>query len=236
MKLLTLLTGLIAIALVILGGPLYKLELLGLGNAFLAMRIGVFVGVGAILLVIIQVIFMRKNIAWFSTGVSTVLAAIAIALPLSLMMKAQSVPAIHDITTDMAHPPSFVAILPLRANAPNPAEYQGEEIAIQQRAAYPELVTQTYNKTKDQVYAAVLTSLKQMGLDIVSAELAEGRIEASDTTTWFGFVDDVVIRIEFTGRTTILDARSKSRIGRSDLGKNAERLNELIAKINTNLN
>ena len=235
MKLLTLLAGLIAIALVVLGGPLYKLELLGLANAFLAMRIGFFVGLGAILLAIIQVIFMRKNIAWLSTGASVILAAIAIALPLSLMTKAQSVPAIHDITTDMAHPPSFVAILPLRANASNPAEYQGEEIAIQQRAAYPELVTQTYNKTKAQVYDAALISLEQMGLDVVSAELTEGRIEASDTTTWFGFVDDVVIRIEFTGRTTILDARSKSRIGISDFGKNAERLNELLTKINSNI-
>ncbi len=236
MKLLTLLAGIVAIALVILAGPLYKFEILGLGNAFFAMRIGFFIGVGAIILAIIQVIFLRKNIAWSATGLSVVLAVIAIALPLSLMMKAKSVPAIHDISTDLVNPPPFVAILPLRANAPNPAEYQGEEIANQQRSAYPVLKTQMFNQPKAEVFNAALKALEEMGLEVVSSELAEGRIEAFDTTTWFGFIDDVVIRIESSGQTTTLDARSKSRIGKSDVGKNAERLNELIAKTKSNVN
>lgn len=236
MKLLTLLVGILAIALVVLAGPLYKFEILGLGSAFLAMQIGLFVGLIAIILAIIQAIFLRKNISWSATGLSAVLAVIAIAMPLSLMMKAQSVPAIHDISTDLLNPPSFVDILPLRAGAPNPAEYQGEEIANQQRTAYPELVTQSFKQSKAEVFNAALNTLKKMGLEVVSSELAEGRIEASDTTTWFGFVDDVVIRIAFSGETTTFDARSKSRIGVSDLGKNADRLNDLIAGINRDIN
>jgi uncharacterized protein (DUF1499 family) len=75
-----------------------------------------------------------------------------------------------------------------------------------------------------------------MGLDVVSSDKTLGLIEAYDTTTFFGFVDDVVIRIQSDGQMTVLDARSKSRVGISDIGKNAERLNALIAGVAKNLN
>jgi uncharacterized protein (DUF1499 family) len=70
----------------------------------------------------------------------------------------------------------------------------------------------------------------------VTSDKALGLIEAYDTTTWFGFVDDVVIRIQSVEQMTMLDARSKSRVGMSDIGKNAERLNNLITGVAKNLN
>lgn len=236
MKTLTLITGLLALFLLLVAGPLYQMEVLGLGNAFFAMRIALFVGVAAIVLALIQVIFMRKSISWPITGIAVVCAAVAIFMPLSMMSKAKSVPPIHDITTDMVNPPKFVAILPLRADAPNPAEYQGDEIAKQQLEAYPELTTKTFAFTSDKVFAAALATLENMGLQVVASEPTEGRIEAVDTTTWFGFKDDVVVRIQSEGQITLFDARSKSRVGMSDIGKNAERLNSLIAGIDENLN
>ncbi|MEE4110150.1 MAG: DUF1499 domain-containing protein, partial [Halieaceae bacterium] len=54
------------------------------------------------------------------------------------------------------------------------------------------------------------------------------RIEATDTTFWFGFKDDVVIRIEAAGSGSRLDMRSKSRVGRSDVGANAERIRRYL--------
>lgn len=59
--------------------------------------------------------------------------------PLFWLQITQSVPRIHDITTDTDNPPGFVAILPLRQDVPNPAEYGGPEIAALQQQAYPEL-------------------------------------------------------------------------------------------------
>ncbi|WP_339720621.1 DUF1499 domain-containing protein [uncultured Paraglaciecola sp.] len=236
MKILTLIAGVLALLLLLLSGPLYQAEILGLMNAFLAMRIALIVGAVAIVLALIQVIFMRKTLSWSATGVAVICAAVAIVIPLSMMNKAKSVPPIHDISTDLVNPPKFVAILPLRADAPNPAEYQGEEIAKQQRAAYPELQTQKYQQTRDQVFDAALVAVNTMGLELVNSDKSSGLIEAFDTTTFFGFVDDVVIRIQSDGQMTLLDARSKSRIGKSDIGKNAERLNGLIAGINTHLN
>jgi uncharacterized protein (DUF1499 family) len=236
MKILTLIAGILALLLLLVSGPLYQAEILGLMNAFLAMRIALIVGAVAIVLALIQVVFMRKTISWPVTGIAVLCAAVAIFVPLSMMNKAKSVPPIHDITTDLVNPPKFVAILALRANASNPAAYQGEEIASQQREAYPELQTQKYSQTTEQVFDAALAAVKHMGLDVVTADKTLGLIEAYDTTTWFGFVDDVVIRIQSAEQTTMLDARSKSRVGMSDIGKNAERLNALIAGVKNNLN
>ncbi len=64
---------------------------------------------------------------------------------------------------------------------------------------------------------------------------AEGRIEATATTTWFGFKDDVVIRIRSTADGSELDIRSKSRVGRSDVGKNAERIREFMSLLKPEL-
>ena len=236
MKILTLIAGILALLLLLVSGPLYQAEILGLMNAFLAMRIALIVGAVAIILALIQVIFMRKTISWPVTGIAVLCAAVAIFMPLSMMNKAKSVPPIHDITTDLVNPPKFVAILPLRANASNPAEYQGEEVASQQREAYPELQTQKYQQTAEQVFDAALSAVKSMGLEVVASDKTLGLIEAYDTTTFFGFVDDVVIRIQSDGQMTMLDARSKSRVGISDIGKNAERLNALIAGVAKNLN
>ncbi len=235
MKIVTLIAGILALLLLLASGPLYQAEMLGLMNAFLAMRIALIVGAVAIILALIQVIFMRKTISWPVTGIAVLCAAVAIFMPLSMMNKAKSVPPIHDITTDLVNPPKFVAILALRADAPNPAEYQGEEVASQQREAYPELQTQKYQQTTEQVFDAALVAVKNMGLEVVSSDKTLGLIEAYDTTTFFGFVDDVVIRIQSDGQMTMLDARSKSRVGMSDIGKNAERLNTLIAGVAKNL-
>ncbi len=236
MKLLTLVAGVVALLLLLLAGPLYQAEILGLGNAFFAMRIAVIVGAVAIVLALIQIIFMRNTLSWPVTGVAVVCAAVAVIMPLSMMNKAKSVPAIHDISTDLVNPPKFVAILPLRADAPNPAEYQGEEIAKQQRQAYPEMQTLVLSQSPDEVFDAALAAVQSMGLEVVSQNPNAGIIEAFDTTTWFGFIDDVVIRIQAQGDTTLLDARSKSRVGKSDIGKNAERLTVLLSKVQDQLN
>ena len=236
MKIITLFAGVLALLLLLASGPLYQAQILGLMNAFLAMRVALIVGAVAIVLALIQVVFMRKTISWPVTGIAVLCAAVAIFMPLSMMNKVKSVPPIHDVTTDLVNPPKFVAILALRADASNPAAYQGEDIASQQRTAYPELQTQTYQQTTEQVFDAALTTVKDMGLKVVTSDKTLGLIEAYDTTTWFGFVDDVVIRIQSTEQMTMLDARSKSRVGMSDLGKNAERLNALIAGVAQNIN
>lgn len=235
MKTLVGIISFLAILLVVLPGPLYKFEILPLGAAFTAMRWGVYVGIAALVLIVIQLIFVRKSASWVGTGIAFIFAIVAVGMPISMMSKAKTVPPIHDITTDLDNPPLFEAIVPLRMDAPNPVEYAGPETAAQQRKAYPGLITKQYSQDKDQVFDAALVSANTMGWDIASSDKTRGIIEATDTTQWFGFKDDVVIRIRQNGQLSDVDMRSKSRVGQSDLGKNADRINVFFADLDTNL-
>ncbi|HUP01799.1 MAG TPA: DUF1499 domain-containing protein [Gemmatimonadota bacterium] len=141
---------------------------------------------------------------------------------------AETVPPIHDITTDLENPPVFQAILPLRADAPNPSEYGGDSIAVQQREGYPDLGPLVLEAPPDQAFDRALEAARGMRWEIVAAEPAEGRIEATDTTFWYGFKDDVVVRVTPADGGSRIDVRSVSRVGRSDVGTNAKRIREYL--------
>ena len=70
-----------------------------------------------------------------------------------------------------------------------------------------------------------------LGWEIVSVSENEGRIEATATTFWFGFKDDVVIRVREDSGGTRIDLRSVSRVGGGDLGANAARIRAFIDAI-----
>ncbi len=163
-------------------------------------------------------------------------AGLAFSIPMSYL-PGPEIPPIHDITTDTVNPPEFVDVLPLRANAPNTAVYGGgegetpESLAQQQRDAYPDIVTQRFEGSSEAVFARASAAANSLGWEIVAEVPEEGRIEATDTTFWFRFKDDIVIRIRADGNGSILDARSVSRVGRSDVGKNAARLRSFFAAL-----
>jgi len=146
------------------------------------------------------------------------------AVPLNMRRAAKRVPVINDITTDTKDPPAFSAILPLRAGATAPADYGGAEIAAQQLKAYPEVKPYVTDLPPGPLFEVALGTARWLGWDIVAANKSEGRIEAVDTTFWFGFKDDIVIRIKPEGNGSRLDIRSHSRVGKSDLGTNARRI------------
>jgi uncharacterized protein (DUF1499 family) len=147
---------------------------------------------------------------------------------------AASVPPIHDISTDTEDPPSFVAVLPLRADAPNTTEYgrspnmTPEQLAQLTREAYPDLDTVRLPLAPDAAFDRALAAVEELGWELVEAVPDEGRIEATDTTFWFRFKDDVVIRIRPADGGSEIDARSVSRVGGGDAGTNARRLREFF--------
>ncbi|WP_024610841.1 DUF1499 domain-containing protein [Pseudoalteromonas sp. TB64] len=232
MKILVSLVSLIAFLLVLLPGPLYKFDVVELGTAFAGFKFGVYAGGAALLLLLVQVIFMRKTVTLGSAATAVIFSAIAIAMPLNMMNTAKSVPPIHDISTDLVNPPEFIAIAPLRADASNPVEYAGEETAVQQRKAYPELATLNFAQSKTDLVKATEQAVQNLGWELVNTDISKGIVEATETTAWFGFKDDVVVRINDEGSERFVDIRSKSRVGRSDLGKNAERIHTLIDELN----
>ncbi|HDZ10536.1 DUF1499 domain-containing protein [Pseudohongiella sp.] len=165
-------------------------------------------------------------------ALATIAAGIAWYVPQSYLPgEGVNIPPIHDISTDIAEPPQFVDVLPLRGDSSNPTVYgtgnpnmTPEEHAERQREAYPDLTTRTYDEPASAVFERALAAVDMLGWELVAQDASEGRIEATDTTFWFRFKDDVVIRIEPTAAGTVVDARSTSRVGLSDVGKNAERL------------
>lgn len=162
--------------------------------------------------------------AWAALAASIV----AIGINVSVFKSAGGAPAIHDITTDTVNPPLFVAIVPLREDSPNPPEYAGEEVARIQRDAFPDLVTLTVDRPANDVFGVAEQVARDQGWEIVSADSGTGLIEATATTRWIRFKDDVVIRITPSADGTAIDVRSKSRIGQGDMGANARRIYDYL--------
>jgi len=123
-------------------------------------------------------------------------------------------------------------VLPLRAGAANPATYGGPEIAAQQKKAYPQIAPLDVALPPPRAFERALAVARDMGWTIVSSESSEGRIEATATTPFFGFRDDVVVRVSPAAKGSRIDVRSVSRIGRSDLGANARRVESYLDKFN----
>ncbi|MBV8091252.1 MAG: DUF1499 domain-containing protein [Alphaproteobacteria bacterium] len=141
----------------------------------------------------------------------------------------QTLPPIHDITTDPTNPPAFSAVVPLReAAGPDRVNYEGDKVAAQQRQAYPDIVPLMLTLPPTTAFNRALDAAKAMGWTIVAADDAGGRIEASDRSRWFGFTDDIVIRVTPAGSGSRVDLRSSSRVGRSDFGVNAARIGRYL--------
>lgn len=231
--------GLLAALGMLLSGPLYRAGVLSLGQAFSLMGTGAKAGVIAIVLGLVWLIMAM--VARSHRGVRVAALGVALGLlafvpPWMFMSKAKSVPPIHDISTDTANPPMFKALLAARRSAPNPVEYGGAEIAAQQHKAYPDIKALHFRASEPQVFDAALATARDMGWKIAAHDPATGRIEATATTFWYGFKDDVVIRIQpETNTETRLDIRSLSRVGKSDVGKNAERIRDFEKRIRKKL-
>lgn len=136
-------------------------------------------------------------------------------------------PRIHDITTDLEQPPEFVAIAALRTPAHNSLDrLKPENLADLQEKGYPGLGPVWISRPFNQVFEQAVALVKKRGWEV--AAVAEGRIEATDTTRIMGFKDDIVIRVQATGSRTRVDIRSASRVGESDLGVNAARIRHFL--------
>lgn len=230
---LALLAGVAAAVLVVAAGPLYRYGYTELLTAFGFMRFGVYAAGAAVVLAVLWVIFAlvgRSKAGFGALLVGVVLAAAAAYLPISMQLKAASVPPIHDITTDTVNPPVFVALMEARMAAKNGAEYK-PEIAAEQQKAYPDIVPLITDVAPGDMFVRAENAARALGWEIVEAVPEEGRIEATDTTQWWGFKDDVVIRITAEGNGSRLDIRSMSRVGISDVGKNAERIRKFLAAV-----
>lgn len=233
------LLGLISLLVTALQGPAYRMGWWTLQATFrsafpVAFVLGcIAVGAG----IITVIVRFRHRFPGLVLLIIGMLAGIAGAsVPFGMRQLAQAVPVIHDITTDTVEPPGFIAIAPLRADSPNPVGYAGELVAELQREAYPDLQTIRLRYPYDRVFQTALEVVEELKWELQASEPGEGRIEATEKTIWFGFSDDVSIRIRAGETVTDLDIRSKSRVGQSDLGVNAKRIRTFRSRLLQKLN
>ena len=206
----------------------------GFSHGFTILRWAAYIGLAGVGVSLIGCVLARpggprQGLKWALLGIAVGLMSAGV--PWSQLRMAQSVPPIHDITTDTASPPQFAAVLRLREVAPNPSTYGGPAVAAQQKEAYPDLAPEILDAPPDAVFEHALSAARTLGWSIVAAVPREGRLEAMDTTFWFGFKDDVVVRVAAEGTGSRVDVRSVSRVGRSDVGANAKRIRAFLKEL-----
>ena len=148
-----------------------------------------------------------------------------------LVWQATSVPPIHNISTDTEDPPQFMDIVARRGEESNPLAFDAEELAPLQAQFYPWVKPLHLSDPPADAFAKAVAALEGMGLEVVAKHEEAGLIEATATTFWFGFKDDVAVRVRAEGQGSRVDARSVSRVGQGDLGANARRIGEFLQKM-----
>ena len=229
-----LVVALVALLMVGGAGPAYRLQLVDLGEAFAILRWGAWTGLAAVFVGLVGAWITRPGTP--GRGFALALAGIAIGaaafgVPFAMLQHAKKLPPIHDITTDTENPPRFVAMIPLRKGSPNSVEYRGEPVSQQQRKAFPDIAPVTLAEPPDAAFKRALNVARNVGWQIVAAVPDERRIEATDTTLWFGFKDDIVVRVIPADGGSRIDVRSVSRVGQGDLGKNAARIRAYLQRL-----
>ena len=160
----------------------------------------------------------------------------------TFVMAGISVPAIHDVSTDLADPPAFVT-LALRADNLDAIPGEGDDemkgmnpqqrwVIVHQKA-YGDIRSVRIDEPVPTVIAKAERLAKARGWDVAVSLPEEGRFEATETSAFFRFKDDIVLRVKptETGDGSIVDMRSVSRVGSSDLGVNAKRVRSFLADL-----
>lgn len=194
-------------------------------NSFLIMIIAAIV---AFVILVLAVFKMSR--AKEGESKSLILTMLCTATPLVILGNyialGQSRPFIHDITTDFENPPALVVAAELRSLDDNPVTYAGGEVMELQMQGYPDLEPLHLDVKPDRAFEMVEQQVQAQGWELVAKQKDSlpYTVEAVATSLLFGFKDDIAIRISETEDGSRIDMRSKSRVGKSDLGANADRI------------
>jgi uncharacterized protein (DUF1499 family) len=171
------------------------------------------------------------------TGMALTLSLLLAFVPWRYKRTLERLPKIHDITTDTVDPPPFQAVLAAReAESASSATYEGADIAKQQQSAYPDIEPLETPLVPQEAFRRALQAAEAMpNWTLLVQDGATGRIEATQKSVWFGFSDDIAIRVAANGSGSRIDIRSSSRQGRSDFGVNAGRIRAYFAALKSKL-
>ena len=228
----TLVAALVAVLMLAASGPGTRLGLWQWQMGFSLMKWSMFAGFGAAVVALVLLLFARTRGPRPSVLVAALLAGVMAGAPLiGMLMQAKQLPYIHDVTTDTRDPPAFVALAAARRASPNGLAYGGAEVAAAQQSGYPHIRSLVIAAPPAQAFGRALEAARAMGWEIAGSDPGSGRIEATATTLWFGFKDDIVVRVRADGTGSRIDVRSVSRVGESDVGANARRIQDYLSRL-----
>lgn len=228
-----LIVGLLAPALMLAGALGTRFGAWGFQTGFQFVFTAAFAAAAVLVIGIVVLVFALRTgrrAAALPIGVGLAGSVLVLAVLGWQYRLATTAPFLHQVSTDREDPPAFFAVVALRGEDANPLAY-GEEVAEQQAAGYPELSTVQTELAPSESFDRAVRVAEELGWLIVNEDPSAGLVEATDTTFWFGFKDDVAIRVR-AGDTggSLVDVRSVSRVGGSDLGANATRVERFIER------
>ena len=162
---------------------------------------------------------------------------------LQLVAAARSVPAIHDVATNLQDLPTFTALTVRADNLENIPDEGRPELArldpesrwkALHRRAYGNLRTVRLAGSVPEVTNRAAEVARNRGWKIAKVDPNAGIVEATATSFFFRFKDDVVVRVRPApgdGAASLVDMRSISRVGGSDVGMNAKRIRKFLANL-----
>ena len=213
---LALIVSLVALLMLAMSGPGVRFDLWSYRSGLLVLRWTAYTAIaGALLAAIALAIPSVRRRGALVPMLALVMGLGVLYVPLRFLQQARAVPPINDISTDTENPPRYMT---------TSRAYPGAEFARQQRAAYPDILPIVVAMPPRAAFAKAVAAAEAMGWEVVGRDADAGTIEAVDTTKWFGFKDDIAIRVTPTQDGSRIDIRSKSRVGRSDIGTNARRI------------
>lgn len=230
---LTISLSVIAIVVALLSGPLYQAGQIQLEGAFQMLRSASILALGGALASVIAAILLkpRKPLMQGTLALCLLTTGVTFYITHTTLQEARQAPQIADVSTDTDNPPQFDALLSHRRNASVADDYPAEENARIQQQYYADIQTLHTNVTSASVFRAAQQVVQTKGWQLVAVDNDAGIIEASDTTRWLGFEQDIVIRVRHDGRSTLVDVRSVSRNDEQDLGTNAKRIRDFLHEL-----
>ncbi len=181
-----------------------------------------------------------RRIAVLALLSPTVLAAIGFE---HMRAEANAAP-ISDISTDLIDPPAFTqAVHDARAgvagaNALDLATEKtpdGRSFADVQRHAYPNIASIPTGLAPLQAFDIAEKLAREQNWRITMSDARTGRIEATRETLWFGFIDDIAVRVRADGSGARVDMRASRRVGANDAGENVRRVQAFLTELRRRL-
>ena len=224
--------SIISLVLLIAGPLSHKIGLAPFFVGFILLSIAVLL---SLIVVVMGALSLRKsaNPANRATlRLASILALPALIMTAVILGGGRGAVLTHDISTDTQNPPQFVAAIAERGEKSNPVDFTSEEAELQQQG-YPDIKPIRTPLDSKAAFARALKIAEAAGWEIYAKDENSGVIEGVASTLFFGFKDDIIIRVAASDNGSTVDIRSVSRVGKGDMGANAKRVRMFIEQFST---